>query len=57
MSELSELLSFKGLVVGQWGWFKFEDVEAKFFAARERVLSGKANIIGVRQQQHGLLPL
>lgn len=57
MSELSEFLSFKGLVVGQWGWFKFEDVEAKFFAAREGVLSGKANVIGVRQQQHGLLPL
>lgn len=49
MSELSEFLTCKGLVAGQWGWLKFEGVEAKFIAEREGVPSGKGNILGVQQ--------
>lgn len=51
MSELSEFLTCKGLVAGQWGWLKFEGVEAKFIAEREGVPSGKGNILGVQQRR------
>lgn len=51
VSELSEFLTFKGLVAGQWGWLKFEGVETKFIAERAGVPSGKGNILGVQQQR------